>query len=97
MKAARNPSASADIEPEGNLTPQKECGALPKQRERRTKTRSDQLPFSDGMDQPCLVYQSALIGVKLAHFSGKSSRAKIAVTGQTGTQAPQSMHSTGLM
>jgi hypothetical protein len=43
------------------------------------------------------VYQSALIGVKLAHFSGKSSKAKIAVTGQTGTQAPQSMQSTGLM
>jgi hypothetical protein len=49
------------------------------------------------MNQACLVYQSALIGVKLAHFSGKSSSAKIAVTGQTGTQAPQSMHSTGLM
>src|SRR5271167_1301987 len=29
------------------------------------------------------------------HFSGKSSSAKIADTGQTGTQAPQSMHSTG--
>jgi hypothetical protein len=56
-------------------------------------------PPSGGLNvnQACLVYQSALIGVKLAHFSGKSSRAKIAVTGQTGTQAPQSMHSTGLM
>jgi hypothetical protein len=43
------------------------------------------------------VYQSALIGVKLAHFSGKSSSAKIAVTGHTGTHAPQSIHSTGLM
>src|SRR4029077_8001051 len=32
-----------------------------------------------------------------AHFSGKSSTAKIADTGQTGTQAPQSMHSTGSM
>jgi hypothetical protein len=49
------------------------------------------------MNQPCFVYQSAFIAVKLAHFSGKSSKAKIAVTGQTGTQAPQSMHSTGLM
>jgi hypothetical protein len=49
------------------------------------------------VNQACFVYQSALIGVKLAHFSGKSSSAKIAVTGQTGTQAPQSMHSTGLM
>src|ERR1017187_10854345 len=29
------------------------------------------------------------------HFSGRSSRAKIADTGHTGTQAPQSMHSTG--
>src|SRR5215470_4323295 len=31
------------------------------------------------------------------HFSGRSSRAKIAETGQTGTHAPQSMHSTGSM
>src|SRR5215831_5965958 len=31
------------------------------------------------------------------HFSGRSSTAKIAETGQTGTQAPQSMHSTGSM
>src|SRR5439155_9372514 len=31
------------------------------------------------------------------HFSGRSSNAKIAETGQTGTQAPQSMHSTGSM
>jgi hypothetical protein len=37
------------------------------------------------------------MAVKLDHFSGKSSKAKIAVTGQTGTQAPQSMHSDGLM
>ena len=35
-----------------------------KQRERRTKTHCGMLPFSDGLDQPCLVYQSALIGVK---------------------------------
>src|SRR5579859_483966 len=44
-----------------------------------------------------LAYQSALTGVKLFHFSGRSSRAKMAVTGQTGTHAPQSMHSVGLM
>src|SRR5205085_7030221 len=31
------------------------------------------------------------------HFSGRSSAAKIAETGQTGTQAPQSIHSTGSM
>ena len=31
------------------------------------------------------------------HFSGRSSSAKIAATGQTGTQAPQSMHSMGSM
>src|SRR5215831_6155597 len=31
------------------------------------------------------------------HFSGRSSSAKIAETGQTGTQAPQPMHSTGSM
>jgi hypothetical protein len=65
-------------------------------KERRTKTH-DKLPFADGLNQAWLVYQSALIGVKCAHFSGKSSNAKIAVTGQTGTQAPQSIHSTGLM
>src|ERR1700686_5004080 len=29
------------------------------------------------------------------HFSGRSSSAKMAETGHTGTQAPQSMHSTG--
>src|SRR6476620_7347929 len=29
------------------------------------------------------------------HFSGRSSRAKMADTGQTGTHAPQSIHSTG--
>src|ERR1700686_375961 len=50
---------------------------------------------------PCFVYflayQSAFIAVNFCHFSGRSSRAKIAVTGHTGTQAPQSMHSTGLM
>src|SRR5215469_13158365 len=44
---------------------------------------------------PRFAYQSALTGVKLAHLSGKSSSAKMAVTGQTGTQAPQSMHSVG--
>src|SRR6202011_3733781 len=44
-----------------------------------------------------LAYQPALMGVKFCHFSGRSSRAKIAVTGQTGTHAPQSIHSTGWM
>src|SRR3974377_369208 len=44
-----------------------------------------------------LLYQSAFMARNCCHFSGRSSRAKIAVTGQTGTQAPQSMHSTGLM
>src|SRR5260370_40596648 len=39
---------------------------------------------------PCFAYQSALIGVKLFHFSRRFSSAKIAVTGQTGTQARQS-------
>ena len=36
------------------------------------------------------MYQSALTGVKAAHFSGRSSSANIAVTGQTGTHAPPS-------
>jgi NAD-dependent dihydropyrimidine dehydrogenase PreA subunit len=30
--------------------------------------------------------------IECFHFSGRSSSAKIAETGQTGTQAPQSMH-----
>src|ERR1700740_2105546 len=53
------------------------------------------LPF----DPPAyfLAYQSEFNAVNDCHFSGKSSRAKIAVTGHTGTHAPQSMHSTGLM
>ena len=38
---------------------------------------------------------SELRGIKLFHFSGVSSSAKIASTGQAGTQAPQSMHSSG--
>src|SRR5215472_18494678 len=37
----------------------------------------------------------AFFSVKAFHFSGRSSRAKIAETGHTGTQAPQSIHSTG--
>src|ERR1035437_9855456 len=37
----------------------------------------------------------ALRSVYSFHFSGRSSSAKIADTGQTGTHAPQSMHSTG--
>src|SRR3954468_18430620 len=40
---------------------------------------------------------AALRSAKLDHFSGRSSRAKMADTGQTGTHAPQSMHSTGSM
>src|SRR6516162_2402091 len=37
------------------------------------------------------------MAVNFCHFSGRSSSAKIAVTGQTGTHAPQSMHSVGLI
>src|SRR5258705_11564990 len=39
----------------------------------------------------------ALVSAYSFHFSGRSSSAKIAETGQTGTHAPQSMHSTGSM
>src|SRR5215470_6591015 len=35
--------------------------------------------------------------VKFFQFAGTSSSAKIAFTGQTGSQAPQSMHSSGWM
>ena len=37
----------------------------------------------------------ALVSMKFFHLSGVSSRAKMASTGQAGTQAPQSMHSSG--
>jgi 6-pyruvoyl-tetrahydropterin synthase len=46
-------------------------------------------------DLPAVI--GRVFGVKSDHFSGRSSSAKIADTGQTGTQAPQSMHSTGSM
>src|SRR5260370_2961446 len=61
------------------------------------KTKTNPVRPRRGSYFPCFAYQSALIGVKLFHFSGRSSSAKIAVTGQTGTQAPQSMHSVGWM
>src|SRR6266404_2854962 len=64
--------------------------------ERAAQRKSRLLPRGSGYF-PCFAYQSALIGVKLFHFSGRSSSAKIAVTGQTGTHAPQSMHSVGWM
>src|SRR6266702_6572873 len=73
---------------------------------RKEKTARRNLPSKTATDWvrakrpsyfPCFAYQSALTGVKLFHFSGRSSSAKIAVTGQTGTQAPQSMHSVGWM
>jgi hypothetical protein len=38
---------------------------------------------------------AAFFAVNSFHFSGKSSSAKMADTGHTGTHAPQSMHSTG--
>ena len=40
---------------------------------------------------------SAFTAMKLVHFSGVSSSAKMASTGHAGTQAPQSMHSSGWM
>ena len=40
---------------------------------------------------------AALISMYLFHSSGRSSSAKIASTGHSGSQAPQSMHSSGSM
>src|ERR1035437_5625790 len=40
-------------------------------------------------------YCFALISAKCFHLSGRSSSEKMADTGQAGTHAPQSMHSTG--
>src|SRR5216684_851845 len=51
------------------------------------KTKTNRVRPRRGSYFPCFAYQSALIGVKLFHFSGRSSSAKIAVTGQTSTQA----------
>jgi NAD(P)H-flavin reductase len=48
------------------------------------------VPWSDHLAWTVLfLYQFALICTNWPHFSGKSSRAKIALTGHTGTQAPQ--------
>ena len=41
--------------------------------------------------------QVALIGVYDAHPAGSDSSGKIALTGHSGSQAPQSMHSFGSM
>lgn len=41
--------------------------------------------------------KAALISLNSAHCSGRSSSKKIASTGQTSAQTPQSMHSSGLM
>jgi len=64
---------------------------------RRARPSKPNLAISTGQVQAFFVYQSGVDRCKVAHFSGRSSSAKMAVTGQTGTQAPQSMHSTGLM
>jgi len=40
---------------------------------------------------------AAFLAVNSFHFSGRSSSAKTAETGHTGTHAPQSIHSTGSM
>ncbi len=54
-------------------------------------------PRSGMTDWPYRPKYLALRSVNDFHFSGRSSSAKMAETGQTGTQAPQSMHSTGSM
>ena len=41
--------------------------------------------------------QVALIGVYCAHSAGRLSSGKIALTGHSGSHAPQSMHSFGSM
>src|SRR4051794_8889717 len=43
------------------------------------------------------VYQVASTGVNVAHSAGSWSSGKIAFTGHSGSQAPQSMHSFGSM
>src|SRR5260221_8673529 len=45
--------------------------------------------------QPSVLKKSEFLVMKSAHLSGVSSSEKIASTGQAGTQAPQSMHSSG--
>jgi cysteine synthase A len=52
-------------------------------------------PLTSGTSSAHFWYQLALISRYSFHCSGRSSSAKIASTGQAGTQAPQSMHSSG--
>src|SRR3954465_4201778 len=47
--------------------------------------------------QAFALYQSALIAVYWAHFSGTRSCGKIACTGHAGSHAPQSMQTSGSM
>src|SRR5258706_2791836 len=48
----------------------------------------------EGLQRPKYV---SFLWANSPHFAGRSSSAKIADTGHTGTDAPQSMHSTGSM
>src|SRR5918996_1605273 len=50
-----------------------------------------------GLTPGLSVKNCLLSSVKLFHWSGTSSSAKIAFTGHTGSHAPQSMHSSGWM
>src|SRR5581483_8456936 len=47
--------------------------------------------------QPDYLKKSALIFIYCLHSSGTADSSKIAVTGQAGSHAPQSIHSSGLM
>src|SRR5580658_9887782 len=64
---------------------------------KKLQRRADLTDGSQLRAESCLYRPKyfALRSVYSFHFSGRSSRAKMAETGHTGTQAPQSMHSTG--
>ena len=52
------------------------------------------LSISDAFFTPVT---SALMSLYTAHLAGSSLSSKIAVVGHSGSQAPQSMHSSGLI
>ena len=87
-RAVRGAGGAASGE-HGWRSPRSLATAAPKQA--RSRGRGAGCGASGGL--PAVV--SGVARGEVRPFSGRSSSAKMAETGQTGTQAPQSMHSTG--
>src|SRR6185369_267202 len=62
-----------------------------------TEVPADRYDLVAGLTPGLSLKNCLLSSVKFFHWSGTSSSAKIAFTGQTGSHAPQSMHSSGWM